>query len=251
MRAEITTRAVVYSIQGMDAVTVSRGVHYANGLTMDLYYPPDPAPLLPAVVMVLGYPDVGVAPRLGCQFREMAMSVSWGQLFAASGMVGVLYETRSPVTDVEALLAALCENGPALGIDAARIGIWSASGNVPVALSVLMDGKVRCGALCYGFMLNAAEAAGQFHFANPVAGRRVEDLPSNTALFIARAGQDQFAGVNESIDAFVPAALQCNLPLTLVNHPSGPHAFDLMDDSEASRDVIRSILAFLRANLAA
>jgi hypothetical protein len=32
---------------------------------------------------------------------------------------------------------------------------------------------------------------------------------------------------------------------------SGPHAFDLMNDSEASREVIRAMLAFLRANLGA
>jgi hypothetical protein len=60
-----------------------------------------------------------------------------------------------------------------------------------------MDGKVRCGVLCYGFMLDldgatgVADAAARYRFANPAAERRVEDLPAQTALFIARAGRDQ------------------------------------------------------------
>lgn len=262
MRAEITTKAVVHRIPGMDAVTVRRGIEYrateAGALTMDLYYPPDQerdATPTPAVVIVLGYSDVGAPTPLGCQFRDMGMAVSWGQLFAASGMVGIVYETRNPANDVGAVLSYLQENGAALGIDGTRIGVWASSGNVPVALSALMEGKARCGVLCYGFMLDldgatgVATAAAEYRFANPVAGRRVEDLPRETALFVARAGREQFAGLNESIDAFVARALRCNLPVTVVNHATGPHMFDLVDDSEASREVVRTMIAFLRAKL--
>jgi hypothetical protein len=68
-------------------------------------------------------------------------------------------------------------------------------------------------------------------------------------LFIARAGQEQFPRLNDTIDAFVATALGSNLPLTLVNHPTGPHAFDLFDDSDASRAVIRQVLLFLQSTL--
>jgi hypothetical protein len=44
----------------------------------------------------------------------------------------------------------------------------------------------------------------------------------------------------------VAHALARNLPITLVNHATGPHSFDLSDDSETSRGVIRGILAFIR-----
>jgi len=37
--------------------------------------------------------------------------------------------------------------------------------------------------------------------------------------------------------------------VTLVNHPNGPHAFDLMDDSETSREVVRRVLGFLKFHL--
>ncbi len=258
MRAEITTKPIVYRIPAMDSVTVQRGRAYRDALTLDLYYPPghtpDSAPK-PAVVIVLGYPDVGVPLVFGCQFREMEMYIGWASLFAASGMVGILYETSHPATDAPAVLSHLRDNAVALGIDASRIGVWAGSGNVPVALSVLMQDNVRCGALCYGFMLDlngatgVAQAAAQFHFANPVAGRTVEDLPPHTALFIARAGRDQFPGLNPSLEALAAAALTRNLPVTVMNHPTGPHAFDVMDDSDASRTVIRAIVEFLKSSL--
>ncbi|MGP0074234.1 MAG: hypothetical protein ACLPWF_20160 [Bryobacteraceae bacterium] len=52
--------------------------------------------------------------------------------------------------------------------------------------------------------------------------------------------------MNEGIDRFISHALAANLPITLVNHPTGPHAFDILDDSETSREIIRQILEFLR-----
>jgi hypothetical protein len=40
--------------------------------------------------------------------------------------------------------------------------------------------------------------------------------------------------------------LSRNLPVTVVNHHNGPHAFDLFDNSAASGDVVRQTLEFLR-----
>jgi hypothetical protein len=39
--------------------------------------------------------------------------------------------------------------------------------------------------------------------------------------------------------------------MTFINHPEGPHAFDLFDDSRTSRDVVRQALSFLRQHLTA
>jgi hypothetical protein len=55
--------------------------------------------------------------------------------------------------------------------------------------------------------------------------------------------------LNETLDRFVAAALTGNLPMTLVNHPSGPHAFDLFHDSDESREIVRQTLAFLQFQL--
>ena len=37
----------------------------------------------------------------------------------------------------------------------------------------------------------------------------------------------------------------------MIEHPTGPHAFDVVDDSDTSRNVIRRILGFLREQLEA
>jgi len=95
------------------------------------------------------------------------------------------------------------------------------------------------------------DAAKQFGFVNPCAGKSVADLPRDLPLFIARAGQDRMPGLNEALDDFVLKALTCNLPVTLVNHSNGPHAFDLFHDSETSREIIRRILQFMQFHLTA
>jgi len=52
------------------------------------------------------------------------------------------------------------------------------------------------------------------------------------------------------MDRFVAKALAANLPLTLVNYAEGPHGFDLFADSDTSREIITSVLRFLRSTLA-
>jgi hypothetical protein len=114
---------------------------------------------------------------------------------------------------------------------------------------------VRCAVLSYAYTLDAdgatgvADAARLFGFVNPCAGRSVEDIPRDIPLFLARAGLDRMPHLNESLDRFVAQGLTCNLPVTLVNHAKAPHAFDLLHDSETSREVVRQMLAFLRFSL--
>lgn len=260
----ISKKRVLYSIPGMDGVKVRRDVEYrataAGRLTMDIYYPPDSKSgvLAPAVVIVAGYPDSGFEAKVGCKFKEMGSSISWGQLMAASGLVAITYTNREPSADIHALLEYVRQNAAPLGIDETRIGLWAGSGNVPLALSVLMHEEreyLKCAVLCYGIMLDmegdthVAEAAKMWGFANPCTGKTVADLPEDTPLFILRAGRDEMPHLNESIDRFVAKALACNLPVTLMNHPEAPHAFDLFHDSETTREIVRRILGFMRFHL--
>ena len=237
-RNDITKKRVVYQMLGMDAVTIRRDVEYqatnTGALTMDIYYPPEQksGARIPAVVFVSGYSDLGFQKMLGCKLKDMESYISWGRLTAASGMVAITYSATEPAADVNALLQYVSQNAASLGIDEDRIGVWACSGNVPNALSVLMHEDreyLKCGVLCYGMMpdleesANVAELAKAFGFANPCAGKTVDDLPKEVPLFIVRAGRD----------------------------PAGPHAFDVLDDSETSREIIRQILAFMRFRLLA
>jgi hypothetical protein len=76
----------------------------------------------------------------------------------------------------------------------------------------------------------------------------LEQLP-DIPLFIARAGRDEMPGLNATIDRFVPAAIARAMSITLANHPTGPHSFDLLDDSPTTRAIVRQILAFLTIHL--
>ena len=260
----ISKKPIVYTIDGMEHVEVRKDVVYraadAGPLTMDVYSPAQAdttATRLPAVVFVAGYSDIGYKEKIGCRFKDMAMSVSWGRLAAASGMVGVAYANREPAPDLHALLTYVRENAAALGIDEQRMGLCACSGNVPLAMWALMQRRyaLRCAALLYGYTLDldgatgVAEAAATFRFTNPNQGMSVTDLPDDVPLFLVRAGQEQFPGLNESIDRFVAAALTLNRPLTLVNHASGGHAFDLQQDTAMSREIIRRVLDFLKGQL--
>ena len=264
MQNPVTKQRLVYDMPGTRDVVLRRDVEFraADGgvLAMDLYSPPDSRSdaRTPAVVIVAGFPDVGFQARLGCRFKDMESSVSWARLLAASGMVAITYTNREPAADLHALLQHIRSDAAALGIDENRIGLWASSGNVPLALSVLMHGTSRyakCAALCYGYMLDlegatgVADASRMFGFVNPNAGKSIEDLPRDVPLFVARAGQDELPGLNETLDHFLAGALACNLPVTFVNHADAPHAFDLFHDSETSREIIRGLLAFLRFQL--
>jgi hypothetical protein len=165
-----------------------------------------------------------------------------------------------PVTDLQALFEHIHECAESLRIDPARVGVIAASGNVPTALTTIMQDARRtpaCAVFSCGCLLDldgatdVADAARQFGFANPGGGRTVADLRRDVPLLITRAGRDQFPATNASIDRFIRQGLVQNLPITFVNHAEGPHAFDLFDDSRTSRDIVRQTLQFLRQHLTA
>jgi hypothetical protein len=262
-REQMSTKRVVYTMPLMEAVTVRRDQRYradSDALTMDLYYPFDfQATAAPAVIFVTGFSDLGAEKMLGAKFKDMGAFVSWAQLVAASGLVGITYANTKP-HDVYDVLDHVHDNAASLRIDANRIGVWACSGHAPNALSVLMErGRdgLACAVLAYPYTIDldcsthVADAAQQFRFVTAAAGKSAVDLPRDLPLFVARAGRDQMPGLNDALDRFVTAALALNLPVTLVNHASGAHAFDLFEDSRTARETVKQMLAFLQFQLSA
>jgi hypothetical protein len=248
----------------MERVAIRKGVAYGTGSagvkTMDLYYPPgwSEGMSLPAVLFISGISDLGAEPFLGCRINEMEAYISWGRLVATTGSIGITYTTDAdPATDAREVSEYLKAHGATLGVDRSRLGLWAGSSHVPNALGLLIaqPGSFRCAVLCYGFTLDldgstgVAEAQRMWRFANPSADQTVDDLPADLPIFIARAGKDANPHLNDSIDRFVSHALRRNLPIVLVNHHTGPHAFDLEEDSETSRAIVRAILGFFQSQL--
>ena len=184
------------------------------------------------IVMVSGYPAEGFKRHTGYSFAEMPHTLQWADRFRAAGLTPITYAPGDPVADLRALIDGIGE--PVL--------LFATSGNVPTALSLLH--RAAAAVFLYGYMLGADDAANQFRFANPLAGKTFDDLPWNVPVFIARAGKDQMPGLNAIIDAYVFEGLQRDLPLTLVNVPGAPHAFDVAEGNEA---VNEQAIAFLRS----
>jgi len=253
---EVAKKTVLYRMPGTDEVFV-RSTTYNTGredLPMDIYYPAEPAPAdrLPVVVIAFGYPD----PEGG--LRRFGPVTSWAKLIAASGMATVIYANKAPAENIHAVLAHLRTHAAALNVDERRIGLYAASANAAVALSALMqDAGIAAATLLYGYTMDldgstgVADMAKQFFFVDACAGKSVDDLPDDVPLLFVRAGRDQFPGINEALDKVIARALARNLPLTLVNYPSGLHGFEFEEDTDTSRDMIRQVLAFLRFHLGA
>lgn len=252
---ELAKKTIVLRLPEMDSVSVRRDETYLvdddGALLMDVYTPAaaDGTPP-PVVAIVIGYPD----PQ--GLFRRFGWHVSWARLLAASGVAAVIYGNRRPATDVHAVLKYVLDHGRSLGVDAGRIGLLACSGHGPVALSALMqDSKLACAAFLYAFTMDlngsdhVANAAKQYGCVDACAGKSAADLPASMPLLFARAGRDQFAGLNDAMDGVIAAGLARNLPVSMVNHPGGVHAFDLEEDSEASRGIIRQVSSFFRLHL--
>ena len=55
--------------------------------------------------------------------------------------------------------------------------------------------------------------------------------------------------INRTIDLFVQEALAGNAQLDLMNHPSGRHGFDILDDDDRSREIIARAVAFAQVHV--
>lgn len=252
---EMAKKLVVFSLPGMADVTVRRDLTYQEGdgpLALDLYEPLNPTAdeRPPVVVIVMGYPDpTGF-------YRYVGWATCWARMLAVSGVATVIYATREPAADIHTVLRYLREQATRLGIDGDRIGILACSANVAVALSALMTGSLaRCAALLNGLTMDldggsaVAAASSAFGFVNACAGRSVDALATDVPVLLVRSGRDQVPGLNMALDRFIGAAVARNLPVSFVNHPTAAHAFDVDDDSEASRRIIRQVLSFLCVHL--
>lgn len=115
------------------------------------------------------------------------------------------------------------------GIDPDAIAMFAASGNVFTALPIAEDSS-----------LAQLKAAVIFYGSAPVRTFR-RDLP----LFLVRAGLDR-PPVNAAITSLASLAASQNAPVTLLNNPGGHHAFEIVDDAAATRDVIERALDFVK-----
>ena len=226
---------VVYTLPEMDQITLAN-IEYKDGLTMDIYYPLDFdfTQNLPVVIFVNGFVDKEFEQMIGCKLKDSGVYISWGQLVATSGMIAIAYETHDPDVDAHDLINYVRANESWLRIDKDRICLWSSSASSPTALTALTDtsaeyhDSLACTVIYYGII-------------PPVS---VDDLSADIPLFIVKAGKDD-AFLNIKLDKFVEKAREASIPLEFVDYEDGIHGFDVWQDTDESREIIKQTLEFM------
>ena len=261
-----STTPVVYSVPGMNETVVHSGVEFdrsaAKPLALDAYLPRGlrKGDQRPAIVFISG----------GERVRHWRWFVTWGQLAAAHGMVGIVPDKRYPrgfdgtragSEDTEKLLAFLQTHGDTLGVDPRRICLWTFSAGGRLTAVGLQPNRpaVRCLVSFYGVLDSSSEISTTSNEADrevllkrysPVQAMEFLVASGGKAppVFIGRAGKDS-AFINNGIDRFASAALRLNVPITIVNYAEGEHGFDGFNDTPQSRAIIAAALRFVQEHI--
>jgi acetyl esterase/lipase len=262
---EFVAKRIVYSVPGMEQVKVRKDVVYkrAGGeeLKADVYSPADAraGARRPAVLFLHGG---RIPPNLLTTPKDWAVYVSFGQLVAASGFVGVTFNHRfyaweslgEAQSDVDDMIAFVRAHADELGVDRDRITLWAVSaGGIFLAPALrLAPPHIRSLVAYYPVLeLRREEAPASVTDEALREHSPLHQLPADgkrvPPLFLARAGLDD-AALNASLDKFVQAALARNLTLDLANHPAGHHGFDIEDNDDRSREILARTLEFLRTH---
>lgn len=258
----------IHQVPRMDEVKVMPDIPFAvrgdADLKLDVYRPPEIAPTdrLPAVIFIHG----DGPPEFLENIKDQPPFQMWGRLAGASGFVGVTFNHRSsqlatrvgdPVEDVDDAIAFVRSRADDFNIDPDQLALWSFSAGGYLGLQAALKGRpsyVLCAVCYYGIIdlelylqRSGIDLPPGVEAFNPIRSLR-EHGGTPIPLQIIRAGQDRPA-FNASIDSFINAALEHNVDLELLNYAAGEHAFDIFDDSLASKAIVQRSLAFLTQHL--
>lgn len=270
---DVAGKRIVYRVPGMEGVAVKKNLIYkrvaGSELQMDVYSPRVVRQRLPAVLFIHG----GRIPaNILTTPKDWTVYISFGQLVAASGFVGVTFNHRfyrweslsEPQSDVMDAIKYVREHASTLGVDPERIILWAISAGGIFLSQPLRDRPAYLSAVVayYGELDIRAERAS---LPSSVTEETLRDFspayylekaaqgqpphPMFPPMFIARAGLDD-ADLNAGLDHFVQNALKNNVSLELFNHPTGHHGFDIEDNNDRSREILKGTIEFLRIHSA-
>jgi tetratricopeptide (TPR) repeat protein len=228
-------QSVVYQLPKMEQVAIQKDITFKTvgplQLKMDVYYPRHVRrdERLPVVVFVNGVGDRPNFPKL----KEWGQYRDWGKLIAASGFAAITHDSRGEdaIADTSSLLEYVRANAARLNLNEDKILVWSCSANGREAMKIVMEDRPYI-------------RAAVFYYAVGDAPSLLRELP----LFIARAGLDNW-NLNQGIDNFAATAVAQGLTVNFVNYAEGHHAFDLFDNTDESREIIKRTLEFIKFHL--
>jgi acetyl esterase/lipase len=236
---------ILYTIPNQEKSSVVKNVVYKKigekQLEADIYSPAEmkSGTLLPVVLFLSGASEA----------KSWNVFKNYGELTAANGIIGVTFDKRFPqgeagfttgLEDTNDLISFLRQNADKYNIDKDRICLWAFSAGGSLIFAGMQENKpfIRCLVSYYAI--------------TPMNVRRQvttmgDKLPP---MLIARAGKDnQF--INNSIDLFIQEAVNRNARVNFYNYPDGVHAFELFNDTETTREILRHTFQFVKDHLGA
>lgn len=193
-------------------------------LQMDFYRPSSAAAAAKLPVLIF-------SNFIGSTQRAWNVYTGWARVATAFGFAAINPDSRQDAVedDFLSLVAYLKEHAAELRIDADRIAVYAASAHVSRALpffeSARRPAAVKAATIYYG-------------------SGNVEQFRPDLPLLYVRAGLDN-AGLNTAIVDLSSKAVRQNAPVTLLNHPTGYHGFEVANNDESTRAVIEQTLRFL------
>lgn len=259
-------RSVIYTIPGMEQANIQKDLAYKAvegvNLKLDVYSPAHHNGYTPLPAVILVHGD---APQ-----ERLRNAKDWGQLIAASGFIAIAFNHRSlekltkieeVMSDVEDAISYVQRNSQTLHIDINRLCIWTYSAGGPFGLRAALSTRslLACCLICYYSMTDLQSLVEHFKvtslqlnadtFSRYSAVEHIRNCQGDVPpLFVVRAGLD-YAAIHSSTQQLIQAALEKNVAITLMNHPTGHHGFDVLDKNPRSLEIMKATLAFLQMHL--
>jgi dienelactone hydrolase len=229
--------AVVYDVPGMADVNIQPNIDYVTPLKkthrLDIYTS-DTTTKAPVVVLIHG------SVQANANFKDLAPYTSWGRLIAASNLAAVTFNWDHPESsDLIALFAYLRDNEHDLNIDLSKMCIVAFSGGVDPTLALIEAGElgeIACFVGYYG------------DYTLSTAGLDTIDADTFPEVLLLHGAKDEIISLKEP-QSYLEETLALDLPVRLLIHSQGVHAFDLRNDDDESRQLIEASLDFIKSNL--
>lgn len=253
-------KEIVYKPELSGECKEVKNINYSakdENLLCDLYLPTKiiEESNFPVMILVHGEAPFTSMKDAG-QYRSLA------RIVADSGITTVTFNHRmvsngntieDVLGDIKDLHQFIINKAVEYNIDITRIGFWSFSAGMPFgfyhALNCLVE-NVKCIIGYYGIgdfetLINLVPNEIN---RNIVLPKIVNKNASRTPILIIRAGLDN-QELNKSLEKLVLALLSENANIIFYNHPTGHHAFDILDNNQISIETIQKTISFTKKYL--
>ena len=265
---EVAAPRIVYALPGMEKIAAQKDLTYkrvaADELKMDVYSLENRSRRVrrPAVLFIHGG---ALPPNLRTKPKEWGAYVSFGQLAAASGFVGITFNHRfygwdknsltEAQSDVNDAITYLRNNSERFGLDPDRICVWALSAGSLFLSRFINENPpfIRCLVFYYAILdlealrkqrpIITDEAIKEFSPLHILSRTSKAFAPT----FIARAGRDE-PELNVAVDRFIQEALSKRATIDFSNHAEGEHGFDVLNNNPRTREIIKHTLEFIKAH---